>query len=66
MERPFGVIFYAKRKEVTTHPTSEKAYTSIAEMWLGDGSRYSEIRVLNGLSSDTILPGQELKLPKES
>lgn len=37
---------------------------AIAAAQLGDGSRYNEIKVLNGLASDMIHPGQTLKLPE--
>lgn len=36
----------------------------IAAKKLGSGTRYKEIKTLNGLSSDTICAGQKLKLPK--
>ena len=35
----------------------------IADKQLGDGSRYNEIKTLNGLKSDVIHAGQTLKLP---
>lgn len=35
----------------------------IAEAHLGDGARYTEIKALNGLTSDTLSVGKVLKLP---
>lgn len=37
----------------------------IAQKKLGNGTRYTEIKELNGLDSDTIVVGQELKIPNE-
>jgi LysM repeat protein len=36
----------------------------IAAAKLGNGSRYNEIKEINGLKSDILLPGQQLKIPK--
>lgn len=38
---------------------------NIAKTKLGNGSRYIEIKKLNGLKSDTIHPGKKLKIPKK-
>lgn len=37
---------------------------AIAAAQLGDGSRYNEIKTMNGLANNTIHPGQTLKLPE--
>ena len=36
---------------------------SIARQVLGDGNRYPEIKALNGLTTDILLPGQRIRIP---
>lgn len=38
---------------------------NLAKKYLGNGSRYQEIKILNGLSNDTIYAGDKLKIPKK-
>lgn len=62
----FGKETTVKQDETTTY-TVQKDDTlwDIAEKHLGSGTRYKEIKQLNGLTSDLIYAGQKLKLPKK-
>ncbi len=72
-----GTAIYPEEVPVEPEETEEESdeaniYTvrkgdtlyEIAKALLGDGRRYPEIKALNGLTTNTIYVGQELKIPK--
>ena len=69
-----GLIYAGQVIKVPCTATTNKSllYTvkngdslwSIAQGLLGNGTRFNEIKALNGLTSDTIYPGQDLKIPR--
>lgn len=62
-----GLNGFSKNDEVqiVTHTVVKNdSLWAIADKYLGNGSRYPEIKALNNLKSDKIHPGQILKLPQ--
>ncbi len=56
----------AIKKEIYFNYIVKKGDTlwSLSQRYLGSGSKYKEIQVLNALNSDTIYVGQTLRIPK--
>jgi len=52
--------------QIITHTVVKNdSLWAIADKYLGNSSRYPEIKALNNLKSDTIYPGQILKIPQK-
>lgn len=59
-----GKVVYTSKAATTTYTVKKNdTLWGIAAKLLGNGSRYKEIKTLNGLTSDTIYTGQKLKIP---
>ena len=60
---PGQTLIIPKGQTKTYTVKSGDTLWDISSKCLGRGSRYSEIKTINGLTSDTIYPGQVLKIP---
>ena len=56
-----------KRKDSTLYRVLQgDCLFSISQKLLGNGDRYPEIKVLNGMATDILLPGQRIRIPKDN
>ena len=58
----------AKKQKVSTlyRVMQGDCLFSIAQRLLGSGDRYPEIKALNGMTTDILLPGQRIRIPAAS
>ena len=58
----------AKKRQVSTvyRVQPGDCLFSIAQRLLGSGDRYPEIKALNGMTTDILLPGQRIRIPSDS
>ncbi len=63
----YPIYFDIENKaQIITHTVVKNdSLWAIADKYLGNGSRYPELKALNDLRSDTIHPGQILKIPQK-
>ena len=53
-----------KRKDSTLYRVLQgECLFSIAQKLLGSDDRYPEIKALNGMTTDILLPGQRIRIP---
>jgi len=56
-----------KRKDSTLYRVLQgECLFSIAQKLLGSGDRYPEIKALNGMATDILLPGQQIRIPTDN
>ena len=56
-----------KRKDSTLYRVQPgDCLFSIAQKLLGSGDRYPEIKAINGMATDILLPGQRIRIPATS
>ena len=56
-----------KRKDSTLYRVLQgECLFSIAQKLLGCGDRYPEIKALNGMATDILLPGQRIRIPMDN
>ena len=55
----------AKKRQVSTvyRVQPGDCLFAIAQKLLGSGDRYPEIKALNGMTTDILLPGQRIRIP---
>ena len=58
----------AKKREISSvyRVQPGDCLCAIAQKLLGSGDRYPEIKALNGMTTDILLPGQRIRIPTAS